>query len=143
MDEYQHHERLTADANFEDGQWIDGEFFYKKRKQGRQQTEEDRLYGVFQGSSDDDDDGFRKKRKKRANDSAVLHKEVAFVSSGTVTGTTDEKFVVSDKVGALSSGNMLFTCQHSQQHTHLLQEDFVVTVTRPDFSLLSAMTTTL
>lgn len=103
MDEYQHHERLTADASFEEGQWINGEFFYKKRKASRQQTEEDRLYGVFQASSSDDDDGFSKKKKKRrGNDSAALHKEVAFVSSGTVTGTTEEKFAVSDKVGALA-----------------------------------------
>lgn len=109
MDEYQHHERLTTDANFEEGQWINGEFFYKKRKAARQQTEEDRLYGVWQGSSSDEDDVNRKKKKKRANDSAALHKEVAFVSSGTVESTTDDKFAVSDKLGAMSSG-MLFTC---------------------------------
>jgi tuftelin-interacting protein 11 len=112
MDEYQHHEKLSADGTFEEGQWINGEFFYKKRKAARQQTEDDRLYGVWQGSSsDEDEDGFRKRRKRRGNDSAALHKEVAFVSSGTVTGTTEteDKFVVRDKVGALSTGNMLFT----------------------------------
>lgn len=107
MDEYQNHEKLTADTNFEEGQWIDGEFYYKKRKAARQQTEEDRLYGVLQGSSDDDDDEFRKKKKTRATDSAALHKEVAFVSSGTVTDTAEQKFEVNEKVGAQLSGNML------------------------------------
>lgn len=103
MDEYQHHERLTADADFEGGQWIGGEFVYKKRKAPRQQTEEDRLYG-YQSSSSDDDGftaglGKKKKKKKRGDDSAALHKEVAFVSSGTVAGTSEEKIAVSDKVG--------------------------------------------
>jgi tuftelin-interacting protein 11 len=87
MDEYQHFERLSADVDFEEGQWIGGEFVYKKRKKGAQQTEDDRLYGVFQGSSDEDD--FGKRRRRRDSDGRSLHKHVAFVSKGVVTGTTD------------------------------------------------------
>lgn len=107
MDEFQHHEKLSADTDFEGGQWIGGEFFYTQRKAKRQQTEEDRLYGVFQGSSDDEDDGFGKKRRRRGagEDRSALHKEVAFVSSGKVTDTMDdEKLVTRDKIGISLSG---------------------------------------
>ena len=37
-------------ADFEDGQWIDGEFYAGnggRAKRGRRQTKEEQLYGVF------------------------------------------------------------------------------------------------
>ena len=90
MDEYQHFERLDADGDFEGGQWIGGEFVYSKRKKKAQQTEDDRLYGVFQGSSDDDEpSGLKRRRRGRQTDERHLHKDVAFVSSGVVTETTE------------------------------------------------------
>ena len=89
MDEFQHFEKLDSDKDFEGGQWIGDEYVYTKRKKKAQQTEDDRLYGVFQGSSDDEDEGFRKKRRKKTDDTRSLHKPMAFVSSGVVTQTTE------------------------------------------------------
>lgn len=89
MDEFQHFEKLSADNDFEGGQWIGSEYVYKKNKKKAQQTEDDRLYGVFQGSSDDEDEGFRTRKRRKAEDTRSLHKPMAFVSSGVVTQTTE------------------------------------------------------
>ena len=91
MDEYQHFERLDASGDYEGGQWIGGEYVYTKRKKSAQQTQDDRLYGVFQGSSDEDaPSGLRRRKRRRDDDDGRhLHKEVAFVSSGVVTETTE------------------------------------------------------
>lgn len=89
MDEYQHFERLAADNDYEGGQWIGDEFVYTKRKKKAQQTEDDRLYGVFQGTSDEEDEGFRSRKRKRQEDTRSLHEGVTFVSSGLVTDTTE------------------------------------------------------
>jgi len=40
----------------EGGEFIGGEFYYRKKRSKRQQTEEDRLYGVFAEGSDSDED---------------------------------------------------------------------------------------
>lgn len=47
MDEEQHMDRFDVDADYEEGEWIGGEFFHRGKRQRRQQTQEDRLYGVF------------------------------------------------------------------------------------------------
>ena len=47
LDEEQHYERLDMDADFEDGEFINGEFFHRGKRQRKQQTKEDQLYGVF------------------------------------------------------------------------------------------------
>ena len=39
--------RFTTDGDYEDGQWIDGEFMARGLRQGRTQTREEQLYGVF------------------------------------------------------------------------------------------------
>ena len=56
MDEEQHYDKFSTEADFEDGQWIGGEFFSSGRKHRRQQTADDRLYGVFADGSDSDND---------------------------------------------------------------------------------------
>ncbi|KAG9448584.1 hypothetical protein H6P81_008549 [Aristolochia fimbriata] len=78
MDEYQHMEKFGLENDFEDGQWIGGEFYYSKRKEKRTQTKEDVLYGVFADSDSEAEDLSRKRKK------ADFSKPVSFVSTGTV-----------------------------------------------------------
>ncbi|KAG8378618.1 hypothetical protein BUALT_Bualt07G0004200 [Buddleja alternifolia] len=84
MDEYQEMEKFGMDNDYEDGQWIGGEF-YGKRRQKRSQTKEDVLYGVFADGDSDSDDGFgSKKRRKGLAKKADYTKPVSFVSTGSV-----------------------------------------------------------
>ncbi|XP_042490881.1 septin and tuftelin-interacting protein 1 homolog 1 [Macadamia integrifolia] len=83
MDEYQNMDRFGMENDYEDGQWIGGEFYYKKRKEKRQQTKEDVLFGVF-ADSDSDDDGSSRKRRKDFSKKSDFTKPVNFVSTGTV-----------------------------------------------------------
>lgn len=85
MDEYQEMERFGMDNDYEDGQWIGGEF-YGNRRQKRSQTKDDILYGVFaSGDSDSDYEGSgSKKRKKGLSKKTDYSKPVNFVSTGSV-----------------------------------------------------------
>lgn len=89
MDDYQEMERFGMDNDFEGGQWINGEFYYEKRRQKQKQTREDVLYGIFNAVSDSDSDYDGSSSKKRRKDrdfgrKADLTKPVSFVSTGTV-----------------------------------------------------------
>ncbi|GMH07011.1 hypothetical protein Nepgr_008851 [Nepenthes gracilis] len=86
MDEYQEMERFGMDNDFEDGQWLGSEFYYRKRKEKPLQTKDDVLFGVFaSGSSDSDGEGFSsKKRRRGAIKKSDFTKPVNFVSTGTV-----------------------------------------------------------
>ncbi|KAI5665047.1 hypothetical protein M9H77_24370 [Catharanthus roseus] len=89
MDDHQEMERFGMENDYEGGQWIGGEFYYKKRKEKPVQTKDDVLYGVFaSGDSDSDYEGLGSSRKRRKDKDLYrkpdLTKPVNFVSTGSV-----------------------------------------------------------
>ena len=82
-------ERFNVENDFEGGQWIGGEFFFSNKRQKRQQTADDRLYGVFADGSDSD--GERKQRRRERPDKADYTMPVSFVSTGQVVQDPEER----------------------------------------------------
>ncbi|KMZ58060.1 putative Tuftelin interacting protein [Zostera marina] len=93
MDEYQGMERFDVDNDFEGGRWIDGEYFYNRKKDKRAsiQTKDHSIYGSFIDSdSDDSDADYRSRKKGRLiNAKPDFTKPVAFVSIGNVMPTQE------------------------------------------------------
>ncbi|GMN64240.1 hypothetical protein TIFTF001_033315 [Ficus carica] len=96
MDDDQEMERFGMENDFEDAQWIGGEFYYRKRKDKPLQTKDDVLYGVFAEAEHDDSDfddssSFSRKRRKDHDLSRKpdLTKPVNFISTGTVMPTQE------------------------------------------------------
>lgn len=85
-------ERFDVDNDFEGGEYIDGEFFYRNKKQKRQQTKDEIIYGVFADDSDQEDD-----RRARKRDRADLTKPVSFISKGDVVNKPDEQQEMQDE----------------------------------------------
>ena len=86
MDEKQHYERFDLDNDYQGGQWVGDEYFYRNKKQKHQQTAEDRLYGVF-ADSDSEGEGRGRRKSQKAAD---FSKPVGFVSSGITQDTTQK-----------------------------------------------------
>lgn len=75
--------------DYDDGQWIDGEFYYSRKKERhRTQTKDDAIYGSFAVDSSDSDSDGRPSKRRRNRDllgrKPDLTKPVNFVSTGTV-----------------------------------------------------------
>ena len=86
MDEKQNYERFDLDNDYEGGEWVGDEYFYRNKKQKHQQTAEHRLYGVF-ADSDSEGEGRGRKSSRKAAD---FSKPVGFVSSGVTRDTTQK-----------------------------------------------------
>ncbi len=43
----QENDRFDVDNDYEGGEYIEGEYFYRNKRFKKQQTAEDRIYGVF------------------------------------------------------------------------------------------------
>ena len=95
--------QFSTDPDFEGGQWIDGEFLYRSKRQKQNQTKDDMIYGVFQDNSDvdeDDEDDLTggaagRRRRKRRNDKDLISKgdltrPVNFVSMGSANPNLDQ-----------------------------------------------------
>jgi tuftelin-interacting protein 11 len=84
IDEDQEMENFGTEKDFEGGQWVNGEFYFRKRREkARTQTKDDVIYGVFGDSEDYHDDGYSsKKRRKDFGRKQDLTKPVNFVSTG-------------------------------------------------------------
>ncbi|BFI30199.1 tuftelin-interacting protein 11 [Marchantia polymorpha subsp. ruderalis] len=95
MDEYQHMERFSMENDYTDGQWVGGEYFYRKRKEKHNQTKEEALYGVFE-ESDSDEDSSKRRRRGDLMKKSDLTKPVAFVSTGIVQPAEEAEKVAAD-----------------------------------------------
>ncbi|KAI3978724.1 hypothetical protein MKX01_015899 [Papaver californicum] len=98
MDDYQKMETLDMENDYEGGEWIGGEFYYKKRKERTKnfQTKDDVTYGIWadDGSSDSDGGGgSSSKRGKKGilSSSKDYTKPVNFVSTGIVVPNQELK----------------------------------------------------
>ncbi|XP_078177638.1 GC-rich sequence DNA-binding factor-like protein with Tuftelin interacting domain-containing protein [Carex rostrata] len=94
-DDYEGLDRFEGD--YEGGKWIDGEFYYSRKKERPVQSKDDSLYGVFAtgGSSDSDSDTGRRRGKRRRGDvigsKGDLTKPVQFVSTGAYMPSQDNE----------------------------------------------------
>ena len=68
----------AVENDYEGGEFIGGEYFYHQKRQKREWTKEDQIYGMFNDS--DDEGGGRRRRPKGS--SVPLNTPVSFVSSG-------------------------------------------------------------
>jgi tuftelin-interacting protein 11 len=93
MDEYQDYVPFDESRDFEDGQFIDGEFVSRGLKRVRQQSKEDAIYGVFGEDSDGDDRP--RGRRGMGRKELDLTRPVGFVSKGVNNSKSD---VESNKV---------------------------------------------
>ncbi|CAK9158477.1 unnamed protein product [Ilex paraguariensis] len=87
MKDYQEMEKFEMVNDYEDGQWIGGEFYHRKRKDKGVQTKDDVLYRVFASDDSDSDNGggsSTRKRRKDLSKKSHFTKPVNFVSTGTV-----------------------------------------------------------
>ena len=88
MDDDQQYERFDMDNDYEGFQTVGGEAFFSRKKQKKLQDEDDRLYGVFQGSDSDEDGPRRRRRPKEKDDYA---RPVNFVSTGRAVEGSDAR----------------------------------------------------
>eukprot|EP00741_Cyanophora_paradoxa_P006953 tig00001065_g6727.t1 len=99
--EEENYASFSAEADYEDGQWINGEFYGRERKRRAQGGKKDAIYGIFADEVDDEMASRGKKKRggiihdSKASSSgasaAAAYKPMKFVSGGVVTHGPDDK----------------------------------------------------
>lgn len=59
---------FTTEGDYDDGQWVGGEFYARGQRRGRHQTKEEAIYGY----DDSDDEGYKGGRKKKVSKYATI-----------------------------------------------------------------------
>jgi tuftelin-interacting protein 11 len=130
--------QFSTNNDFEDGQWIDGEFYAAKQKSGKKQTNDDRLYGVFQdassGDSDGGSDGGKNRFKKskggggRGNAPAASRpKDVHFVASSSASQTVDSGKHEKAATGGATTADLLAELESQEISANNLVKDIINT----------------
>eukprot|EP00462_Mataza_sp_D1_P008843 CAMPEP_0175165914 /NCGR_PEP_ID=MMETSP0087-20121206/27379_1 /TAXON_ID=136419 /ORGANISM="Unknown Unknown, Strain D1" /LENGTH=871 /DNA_ID=CAMNT_0016455401 /DNA_START=6 /DNA_END=2621 /DNA_ORIENTATION=+ len=89
LDEAQDYAKMDVDDDYEGGQWIDGEFYFTKKKEKRAQTREEQLYGVF--AEDYGGDGGGGGSYGGNSRAGMMMGGVAFQASSKILGGTINK----------------------------------------------------
>lgn len=103
-DDYQEMDRFSVDNDYVGGQWIDGEFYCRERKEKRHhQSKDDAIYGSF-GAGDDSDSDYdgssSKKHRRDLSKRQDLTKPINFISTGTVMPNQEV-----DRISKLNNNN--------------------------------------
>ena len=86
----QDYERLDVDNDYEGGEWVEDEFFYRNKRRKRSQNREDAIYGVFAENDSDGSDGGggggrgRRRREAPERKKQDYTKPIGFVGGGVM-----------------------------------------------------------
>ena len=114
----QEYEPLNVDDEYEGARWIDGEFYYAKKRRKKTQTSEDRIYGVFGGDGEGTSGG-----DGGSSDSGVEDDEAAasryakvvnFVGGGTIGSGEDDAMEDIEERHVGIGGERPFTAAHEE-----------------------------
>lgn len=80
------------DNDYEGGEWVEDEFFYRNKRKKRSQTRDDQIYGIFAGEDDSDQSEGDGKRRRRGGKGGGLKnqdyaKPVGFIGGGVMGST--------------------------------------------------------
>lgn len=60
---------FSTEGDYEDGQWVGGEFYARGQRKGRHMSKEEALYG-YEGSDDDDGGAYQGRGRKKVSRSS-------------------------------------------------------------------------
>ncbi|KAH7616331.1 putative Septin and tuftelin-interacting protein 1-like protein 1 [Nannochloris sp. 'desiccata'] len=86
----QDNDRFDVENDYEGGEWVEDEFFYRNKRKKRSQTRDDQIYGVFAGEDDSDSDGVGVGKRRRRGGGLKTQdyaKPVGFVGGGVMGNT--------------------------------------------------------
>lgn len=107
------------DTEFNDGQFIGGEFYFRSRTEKRPQTKEEALYGYEESDSDAEDTTASKRRRRDHSRKPDLTKPVSFVSTGSVLPSEEDQQQLAQDEQQLEDGPVGFRPGSQQQDSQL------------------------